>query len=310
VPILYVRTTRGPANDWAFDPDWDVERKCGDKRITEDSLSALLKYAVAYKVPVLVTLNGGVWASAGCNSPEWDVTDHLRLDPMNCQWNEKNQVMPKDYLRDLAGSVESPELSRMLTFNVYAAQNRHYKRRNLQAAGKIVAEFARKHTDLYVGVTLDADTYHNPFFEEKQWYDYNPGTLRQFRAWLQGVGPYAGISEAGVADLRAYRRKNPLTLAEVNKLAGRNWKAWSEVDPPRSFPRDGRPFWDDPWTHEWEVFRRHLVDFHYDELSRWLADPGELGLGHASARGPAVDHHDIAFVAGGRACGTNYCLLR
>src|ERR1700730_6720621 len=285
VPILYVRTTRGAKDDWKFDPDWNIERMCGNKRIAEDSLSALLKFSIDHKVPVLITLNGGVWASASCNSPEWDVADHLRVDPMNCQWNEKNEVMPKDYLKNLAGSVDSPELARMLTFNVYAAQNRHYKKRNLQAAGRIVAAFARAHPDLFVGTTLDADTYVNPFFEEKQWYDYNPGTLKQFRQWLRGSGPYAGNGGPGVPDLRAYRRAKPLTLSEVNRLAGRSFKDWTAVDPPRTFPREGRPFWDDPWTHEWEVFRRHLVHLHYDDLSQWLAEVGGPQSGIFSGQG-------------------------
>ena len=28
IPVLYLRTTRGAAHDYAFDPDWDVERRC------------------------------------------------------------------------------------------------------------------------------------------------------------------------------------------------------------------------------------------------------------------------------------------
>jgi hypothetical protein len=115
----------------------------------------------------------------------------------------------------------------------------------------------------------------NPFFAEKQWYDYNPGTLRQFREWLAGTGPYAGRGGSGVPDLRSYRRAKPLTLAQVNAIAGRHWKSWQEVDPPRSFPRGGpQPFWKDPWVREWEVFRRHLVHLHYDELAQWLVEAG------------------------------------
>ena len=49
-------------------------------------------------------------------------------------------------------------------------------------------------------MNLDPDTYLNPFFEEKQWYDYNPGTLRQFRQWLAGSGPYASKAARDVAN--------------------------------------------------------------------------------------------------------------
>ena len=61
-----------------------------------------------------------------------------------------------------------------------------------------------------------------------------------------------------------------MSLAEVNTLSGQRFARWDDVDPPRSFPlqaKDGRAaFWNDPWAHEWETFRRHLVHLHYDEL--------------------------------------------
>jgi hypothetical protein len=277
VPVLYMRTTLGVAQDWRFDANWDIERRCGTRRIADDSLDGVLRHARVHQLPVLVTLNGGAWSDASCGVPEWDVTDHLEEDRNNCQWSNRNEVMADDYLKQLPGAQESPELGRLLTFNVYARNNRHYKKRNLQAAGRIIADFARAHPELLVGVNLDPDNVLNPFFEEKQWFDYNPDTLKQFRHWLAGSGPYAGRGGRDVPDLRSYRRAKPLTLAEVNRLAGRQWARWDDVDPPREFPRTGKPFWEDPWTHEWEVFRRHLVDLHYDELSQWLVDVGVPG---------------------------------
>ncbi len=92
--------------------------------------------------------------------------------------------------------------------------------------------------------------------------------------------------------------RQPLTLAEVNRLAGTRWRNWSEVDPPRTFPRvaagGARPYWQDPWTREWEMFRRHLVHLHYDELTQWLVEagiPGEriwTGQGLMAPRGDAM----------------------
>ncbi len=278
VPILYLRMTKGAARDYAFDPDWDPTRKCGERRIGDDSLNAVLRHAVAKNLPVLVTLNGGIWADAYCDVPQWDVNDRLEQDPANCQWNQNNEVMPDDHLKNLPGSQEAPELARSLTFNVYAHDVRRYKKRNLQQAGAVLVAFARANPALFVGVNLDPDTYLNPFFAESQWYDYNPGTLRQFREWLAGTGPYAGRPAKGVPDLRAYRRAQPLTLADVNRIAGRQWQSWHDVDPPRAFARveggNARPFWQDPWVREWEVFRRHLVHLHYDELAQWLVEVG------------------------------------
>jgi hypothetical protein len=34
------------------------------------------------------------------------------------------------------------------------------------------------------------------------------------------------------------------------------------------------PYWRDAWVHEWEVFRRHLVQLHYDELAHWTYAAG------------------------------------
>lgn len=122
---------------------------------------------------------------------------------------------------------------------------------------------------------MDPDLYLNPFFVQKEWFDHNPGTLRQFREWLQGAGPYAGHPAAGVPDLSHYRKEKPLPLTEVNALSGRQFKCWVEVNPPRSFPHIlGKPFWEDGWVREWKYFRRHLVDLHYDELLQWLVEAG------------------------------------
>ena len=165
---------------------------------------------------------------------------------------------------------------------MYNTRVRAYKRRNMMAAARIVAAFARAHPDLFVGINLDSDTYMNPFPLDGHRYDYNPGMLRQFRDWLAGTGPYAGHPAYGAPDLRFYRRKQPLTLAQVNKLAGKQWKSWSEVDPPRQFAggeglpsKAGEiPFWADPWYQQWDVFRKHIVQLHYAELAQWANEAG------------------------------------
>jgi hypothetical protein len=282
VPILYLRTTKGRAGDWMFDADFDLTRKCGQQPLAEDSLNLVLRRAIELRMPVQFILNGGIWADATCNDPEWDLNDHLEESPENCQWSQDNRVFPDDYLKNLAGATTSPELARSLTFNVYAAKVRSYKRRNLQAAARRIAQFAREHPDLFVGVNLDSDAYINPFFEEREWFDYNPGTLRQFREWLRGDGPYAGSAGEGVPNLRAWRRKDPLTLSQVNKLARRDWKSWAEVEPPRRFPGSKRdalrpgetPIWDDPWYRVWDAFRKHLVAVNYADLARWTHEAG------------------------------------
>lgn len=281
VPILYLRTTTGAANDWSFDPDFDLTRRCGGRQVAEDNLRQVMQWAIEKRLPVHFILNGGVWADASCDTPEWDVNDFLEKDIRNCQWTQDNEVFADDFRRNLPGSTESPELGRTLTYNVYAGTVRAYKRRNLKAAAKVIASFARQHPDLFVGVNLDADTYMNPFVQNGRRYDYNPGMLRQFREWLSGSGPYAGKPDPGVPDLSAYRRKPSLTLTEVNRLTGMHWRTWESVDPPRRFDGEGgkatpgeTPFWKDPWYLEWDAFRKHVVGLHYDELSEWVHEAG------------------------------------
>ena len=275
VPILYLRATKGADDDYRFDPEFDIARRFGARAIADDALSHVLAHSIARQLPVLVTLNGGIWADAAGSVPAWDVNDRLEEDPANCQWNERDEVMPDDYLKHLPGSHAAPELARALTLNVYAADVRRYKKRNLQQAAAHLAQFMREHPGLLIGVNLDPDVYINPFFSEAQWYDYNPGTLRQFRQWLGGAGPYAGAPAPGVPDLSEYRRVQPLTLRDVNALARRQFATWNDVEPPRAFPRDcARPFWHDAWVGAWETFRRHLVSLHYDELARWLVEAG------------------------------------
>lgn len=282
VPILYLRTTRGATEDWRFDPTFDLTRKCGNGLVAEDNLSGVIDFAVKTQVPVQFVLNGGIWSDSSCEAPQWDLTDQLEEDPANCQWTQSDQVFPDNYLKGLPGSVDSPELARTLTYNVYATKVRAYKKRNLQAAARMIASFGRKYPELLVGVALDSDTYMNPFFFQREIFDYNPGMLRQFREWLRGAGPYAGKPKDGAPDLSRYRRAKPFSLEQVNTLARQRWKTWAEVQPPRQLPGSPRdalqpgetPFWDDPWWQAWDAFRKHVVDLHYDELSTWVHESG------------------------------------
>ena len=283
VPVLYLRTTRGARHDYAFDPDWDIGRRCGpgsERRLSDDSLNGVIAHAKKHSLPVLFTLNGGVWADAACDVPEWDANDMLEREPRNCQWSEKDEVPRDDALSDLPGAFASPELGRMLTLNVYAQDVRRYKKRNLQQAARHLVAFARERPELFVGINLDPDLTLNPFFSHRKWFDYNPGTLRQFREWLAGSGPYAGRPTGGAPDLSAYRRAKPLTLADASRIAGRAFARWEDVQPPRDNLLEVAPgWWNGPWLREWETFRRHLVDLHYDELSRWLVEAG-VSAGH------------------------------
>ncbi len=285
VPILYMRTTLGEPKDWMFDPDFNVKTMQDGLIVAEDALNDTIKYALKEQLPLVITLNGGIWSDARGAAPKWDLTDYLEQEVMNCQWNENGEVMPDNYLGRLPGSESNPQLARALTFNYYADTVRDYKKRNLQQAGQQIKAFKERHPELFLGVNLDPDVYLNPFFHGEQTYDYNPGTVRQFQEWLSGQGPYAKAGE-----LYQKRRRPSLSLDEFNRLTRKSYSSWSALAPP-SFSKleKLKALFDQSSIHLWQQFRRHLVDMHYDELSLWLNQIGINSEYIYSSQGFAAD---------------------
>ena len=266
-PVLYMRSTSGAQHDWEFDPNFDASTKqVNNKLVVADSLADILSYSKKHKIPCLIGLNGGIWSDAAGTCPEWDLTDHLEEDVNNCQWNQHDQVMPDDYLKNLTGAESAPELSRSLTLSHYNKTVRDYKKRNLQQAGQVIAEFVRENPELYIGTNLDPDCYQNPFFEGKQWYDFNPASLQQFRDWLSISGVYAD-------ELKSTVKHEPFNLESLNAYLGTGFTCWHDVSPPRD---KICKLWntEDKFLNLWEEFRRHVVQRHYSDLTSWLADAG------------------------------------
>jgi hypothetical protein len=45
--LLYLRTTKGAAGDWVFDPNFDLTRKCGNRPVAEDNLAGIIRFAIS-----------------------------------------------------------------------------------------------------------------------------------------------------------------------------------------------------------------------------------------------------------------------
>lgn len=263
--VEYMRTTKGKSADYVFDPDFPESlRKRNGKEMSGDSLRELLNTALRFRAPLMITLDGGVWADASFAAPDVDIVDMLEQDERTVQWNQLGKSEPDDALKGLAGASESPELARMMSLNHYNRRFLDYKKRNLQAAVREIVKFKRIHPEIFVMVNLDPDEYINPWFYLTQWYDYNPDTLRQYREWLFHLGPYADGGELAFA-----RREPALTLDEANRLAKQSWKEFGMVEPPRSTID-----YNDPWQQLWTQFKRHLVARHYDDLAAWAVEAG------------------------------------
>jgi len=263
--VEYLRTTLGRARDYVFDPDFpDAGRARNGREMTGISLRALLNLAQALGGPLLITLDGGVWASSAFSAPEIDVVDMLMADERTVQWNQFGKAEAKNALGGLAASFDGPELSRMMSLNRFNMPFLNYKKRNLQAAVQEIVRFTRAHPEIDVTINLDPDLYINPWFYLTQWYDYNPDTLRQFREWLFHLGPYADGGR--LAHARAEPR---LSLQESIRLSGKAFASIDEVEPPR-----GVIDYADPWQQLWSHFRRHLVAQHYADLADWVVEAG------------------------------------
>lgn len=262
--LEYLRTTRGAQADFEFDSAFPENLRARHGGMTGESLNELLQTALKFKAPLLITLDGGVWADAKFSAPDLDIVDYLEQDPRTVQWNQWGRPEADDALRNLPGATESPQLARMMSLNRYNSQFLSYKKRNLQAAVRDIVRFTRAHPQTYIAVSLDPDLYINPWFYLSQWYDYNPDTLRQYREWLFHLGPYADGGEL------AFSRHEPkLTLAEANKWGKAKWSSVEQVDPPR-----GVIDYRDPWQQLWTQFKRHLVARHYDDLAAWVVAAG------------------------------------
>ena len=278
VPILYMRTTKGRDADWTFDPDWDIDRRCGERRIADDSLASVIAYAVANRLPVHFTLNGGIWADASCDVPDWDINDELERDTRNCQWTARKTVPVDSALRDHSGSQASPEIGRALTFNVYAAR---CALTSVETCRRRRGSFMNSHRAIPIcspGLAWIPMSISSPGTRERNGSISTPTPIRQFRHWLRGTGPYAGAGGAGIPDLSAFRRAKPMTLAQVSAIAKRDFATWDAVDPLRTFPPPGdlryQHEWNEPWRLLWDQFRRHLVQVHYTELAEWVIETG------------------------------------
>ena len=266
IRVEYLRTTAGKAADYVFDPDFPESALLSQGTgMTTMSLNQALAVADRYQAPLLITLDGGVWADSKFAAPEWDIVDTLEANDAYVQWNQHGQTEPDTALTDLPGAYDSPQLARMMSLNIYNTAYRAYKKRNLQLAVQRIVGWLvthRNQSHLPVKINLDPDLYINPWFYQTQWYDYNPATIRQFQEWLTGTGAY---EKGAVLDGKG----NQLSLSVINKIADQDWTQVSQIDPPRG-PLDPH----DPWYHLWVQFKRHLVSEHYADLARWAAEVG------------------------------------
>ncbi len=264
----YMRTTKGRAKDFEFDPDFnDSVRKHYRYRLFGNGITEYLNWLQRFdsaNVPLQFVLDGGVWSDARGEVAQYDATDFIERSDRAVQWNHLGKPEKDTAIKGLAASHADPELARMPALNIYNTQYRAYKKRNLQAAVHALKAQLPPAKFSQIAIALDPDNYINPWFFQTQWYDFNPDTLRQFREWLLHTGPYASGGElAGKGAARAF------TLESLNAATNRQFKQIDAIDPPR------KTFsYDDPLHQLFTQFKRHLVAQHYADLAQWCVEAG------------------------------------
>jgi hypothetical protein len=245
-----------------------------------EGLERIANVARATSIPFLVHLNGGRWAGGG------HLVDRLMGDPRVMAWDHDDR--PWSYPKD--GEYH-------FSLGAYNELVRKYKRRNLEAAARWLANFkAGPDGHLLVGVSTDSEVLINTH----PWYDYNPIVVEEFVHWLQSAGIYDPATKGRWAD-----QGLNLGLRQLNERWGTSFPRWRDVKPPRQ-PSDSQS-WKD-----WLRFRALLVDHNVQEQVDWIRGAGLTGVPVFAHQSPALepdlsaDLLDAAQVDGGGTGITTY----
>jgi hypothetical protein len=197
------------------------------------------------QTPVLFHMNGGNWGGCCSQNP---VVAAMRADPANCQWDQKDVCHPIKY---------NPGPNDRFWSFWPDSDWEHFRERNIKDALAIIHAWWLEHPDLLVGFSTDSEIHlnYNSFQDVneggyKSYFDYNPGTIAQYREWAQARW----------------------SLAEFNAKCKTNFNSWPEVDAPRTDDVVGKI--GHPWWEMWTEFRIWHVQEAGRRQSRWINEMG------------------------------------
>jgi hypothetical protein len=205
-----------------------------------------LNLSTISNTPVLFHMNGGNWGQAGSQHPEILA---MRQNKSNCQWDQENVCHPIKY-------NPGPN-DRFWSFWPNSDWER-FRERNIKQALEVIYNWWQNNPDLLVGFSTDSEIHLNyNTFEKtneggyKSYFDYNPGTIQQYREWAQANW----------------------TLEDFNKRCGKNFDSWSKVDAPRNedgvVGQKGNAWWE-----TWTDFRVWHVKEAARRQCKWISDSG------------------------------------
>ncbi|OAQ72037.1 f5/8 type C domain-containing protein [Pochonia chlamydosporia 170] len=230
----------------------DITDADQDYAFNSTNLDYVLGLAESLNLPVLIHANNGRWADCCTSNSDGGWNDAL-LDHIAAQGNTTMQDSSGKSLFQHDGGGNYFSLSRYNTFY------RDYKKRNVQASMTRLANWAKQHKDLFVGVSLDSETI---FPSDSA--DHNPLAIQEWRDWLQNTGLYGPSG-----DFFGHGRVPAFTsITDFNSATGQTFSSWSAVTPPSSITA-GNPF-----SEEWQRFRITLIRHSVSDETLWIAEAG------------------------------------
>ncbi|KAH6662473.1 hypothetical protein B0J14DRAFT_662668 [Halenospora varia] len=240
---------------WSFS-SWalsrDIQDASNDYQFDPTNLQHMTGLSEKSGLPILVHMNNGRWAD--CCTPNSDggwgdlLLDHIAAQPSTTMQNPDGGSF---YSHNGGNNYFS--LSRLNT--VY----RDYKKRNIQASAKILAQWAAQHPNLFAGVSLDSET-----MMPSQAADYNPLVIAEWKQWLQNTGIYSpGQQHFGTGRVPAFK-----DIGAFNAATGQSFASWDAMQPPRSITPG------DPFSEEWQRWRVMLILNAVSDETYWIAQAG------------------------------------
>lgn len=205
-----------------------------------------LNLANVSNTPILFHMNGGNWGTAGSTNP---VIVAMRGNASNCQWDQENWCPPPK------NNHASPD-DRYWSFYP-GTEFEQLKEANLKRACEIIFTWWQNNPGLLVGFSTDSEIHlKNDYFKSvhpgyKSYFDYNPGTIAQFRQWAMANW----------------------TLQAFNEKCGTSFGSWGAVEPPRA-AADGVGVKGNKWWETWTDFRIWHVTEAGKRQCRWINESG------------------------------------
>jgi hypothetical protein len=136
---------------------------------------------------------------------------------------------------------------------------RMYKKRNVQAAAKVLVDWGNANNGLFVGVSLDSET-----LMANQNSDFNPLVISEWKMWLQNTGIYG----SGGAYFGTGRIPSFASISDFNTAMGTSFASWDAMTPPTSVS-PGNTFYE-----EWERWRVMLIVHSTSDETLWIEQAG------------------------------------